>query len=166
MSGCQQTHNHRDINGFASSTHERQPTAESCVCTLAGDSQNGEMAFSVPDESKPMAYVYNVEPNTNGKVVLHTTAGDVDIELWSEQAPLACRNFVQLCLEHYYDKTLFHRVIKKMMIQGGDPTGTGQGIVSLSPFTCRWRIHLGSCVQRRVQSAFEVQSPRNCGNGK
>lgn len=41
-----------------------------------------------------MAYVYNVEPNTNGKVVLHTTAGDVDIELWSEQAPLACP---QLC---------------------------------------------------------------------
>ena len=97
-----------------------------------------------------MAYVYNVEPNTNGKVVLHTTAGDVDIELWSEQAPLACRNFVQLCIEHYYDKTLFHRVIKKMMIQGGDPTGTGQGNILLLSFTCRWRIHLGSGVQGRV----------------
>ncbi|KNB44041.1 peptidyl-prolyl cis-trans isomerase [Blastocystis sp. subtype 4] len=74
-----------------------------------------------------MAYVYNVEPNTNGKVVLHTTAGDVDIELWSEQAPLACRNFIQLCLEHYYDNTIFHRVLKKLLIQGGDPTGTGRG---------------------------------------
>ena len=87
-------------------------------------------AFRFIDLSSPfwsMAYVYNVEPNTNGKVVLHTTAGDVDIELWSEQAPLACRNFIQLCLEHYYDNTIFHRVIKKMMIQGGDPTGTGMG---------------------------------------
>lgn len=80
-----------------------------------------------------MAYVYNVEPNTNGKVVLHTSHGDIDIELWSEQAPMTCRNFVQLCLEGYYDNTIFHRIIKNMMIQGGDPTGTGQGI-------CYWRL--------------------------
>ena len=77
-----------------------------------------------------MAYIYNVEPNTNGKVVLHTTSGDVDIELWSDQAPIACRNFVQLCMEGYYNNTIFHRIIKKMMIQGGDPTGTGQGLIA------------------------------------
>ena len=51
-----------------------------------------------------MAYIYNVEPNTNGKVVLHTTNGDIDIELWADQAPIACRNFVQLCMEGYYNK--------------------------------------------------------------
>ena len=39
----------------------------------------------------------------------------------------ACRNFVQLCLERYYDGTIFHRVIKDFMIQCGDPTGTGTG---------------------------------------
>lgn len=74
-----------------------------------------------------MAYIYNVEPNTDGKVVLHTSAGDLEIELWPKQAPLACRNFVQLCLEGYYNGTIFHRVIKDMMIQGGDPSGSGQG---------------------------------------
>jgi peptidyl-prolyl cis-trans isomerase SDCCAG10 len=37
---------------------------------------------------------------------------------------MTCRNFVQLALEGYYDETLFHRVIKGFMIQGGDPTGT------------------------------------------
>lgn len=39
----------------------------------------------------------------------------------------AVRNFVQLCLEGYYDGCLVHRVIKDMMVQTGDPTGTGRG---------------------------------------
>ena len=71
--------------------------------------------------------VYANEPATNGKVVLHTTVGPLDVELWSKQAPIACRNFVQLCLENYYDGCTFHRVIKGFMAQTGDPTGTGTG---------------------------------------
>ena len=39
----------------------------------------------------------------------------------------ATRNFAQLCMEGYYDGTRFHRIIKDFMIQGGDPTGSGQG---------------------------------------
>jgi len=74
-----------------------------------------------------MSSVYVNEPPTAGKVVLHTTFGDVDVELFSREAPLACRNFVQLCLERAYDDTLFHRVIPGFMVQTGDPTGTGTG---------------------------------------
>eukprot|EP00741_Cyanophora_paradoxa_P014967 tig00020830_g14440.t1 len=74
-----------------------------------------------------MAAVYHSEPATNGKVVINTTFGAIDIELWSKEAPRACRNFVQLCLEGYYEDTIFHRIISKFMIQGGDPTGTGKG---------------------------------------
>ena len=53
--------------------------------------------------------------------------GDLDIELWPKEAPTAVRNFVQLCLEGYYDGTIVHRMLKDFMIQGGDPTGTGDG---------------------------------------
>mmetsp|Transcript_27702 Transcript_27702/g.85639 ORF Transcript_27702/g.85639 Transcript_27702/m.85639 type:complete len:560 (+) Transcript_27702:1523-3202(+) len=74
-----------------------------------------------------MSNVYHTEPPTNGKVIFHTSVGPVDVELWSKEAPLACRNFVQLALEGYYDKTVFHRVIPGFMAQGGDPTGTGEG---------------------------------------
>lgn len=74
-----------------------------------------------------MSTFYSSEPSTKGKVILHTSFGDVDIELWPKEAPLAVRNFVQLCLEGYYDNTIFHRVVKDFMIQGGDPTGTGRG---------------------------------------
>ena len=51
----------------------------------------------------------------------------MDIELWSKETPLACRNFVQLCMEGYYNGTMFHRVIPDFIAQGGDPTGTGEG---------------------------------------
>jgi len=74
-----------------------------------------------------MSQVYNLEPPCDGKVVFHTSFGDIDIELWPREAPLACRNFIQLCLDGYYDNTIFHRIIAKFMIQGGDPTGVGNG---------------------------------------
>ncbi|GAB2285971.1 cytochrome P450 monooxygenase 57 [Dionaea muscipula] len=74
-----------------------------------------------------MSSVYVLEPPTKGKVIVNTTYGPVDIELWPKEAPKAVRNFVQLCLERYYDGTIFHRIIKGFMVQGGDPTGTGYG---------------------------------------
>eukprot|EP00195_Chlamydomonas_chlamydogama_P005875 CAMPEP_0202905216 /NCGR_PEP_ID=MMETSP1392-20130828/33118_1 /ASSEMBLY_ACC=CAM_ASM_000868 /TAXON_ID=225041 /ORGANISM="Chlamydomonas chlamydogama, Strain SAG 11-48b" /LENGTH=271 /DNA_ID=CAMNT_0049593201 /DNA_START=61 /DNA_END=873 /DNA_ORIENTATION=+ len=74
-----------------------------------------------------MSNIYNLEPPTKGKVVLKTNFGDIDIELWPKEAPKACRNFVQLCMEGYYDSTIFHRIMKDYLVQGGDPTGTGQG---------------------------------------
>ncbi|XP_073227409.1 spliceosome-associated protein CWC27 homolog [Porites lutea] len=74
-----------------------------------------------------MSNIYIQEPPTNGKVLLITTCGEIDIELWSKEAPKACRNFIQLCLEGYYDGTIFHRIVKGFCVQGGDPTGTGMG---------------------------------------
>ncbi|XP_050422170.1 spliceosome-associated protein CWC27 homolog [Adelges cooleyi] len=74
-----------------------------------------------------MSNIYIQEPPTSGKVVLKTSFGDIEVELWSREAPKACRNFVQLCLEGYYDGVLFHRIVKDFIAQGGDPTGTGAG---------------------------------------
>ncbi|XP_058106070.1 peptidyl-prolyl cis-trans isomerase CYP57 [Magnolia sinica] len=74
-----------------------------------------------------MSSIYVSEPPTKGKVVLNTTYGPLDVELWPKEAPKAARNFVQLCIEGYYDNTIFHRVIKSFLVQGGDPTGTGTG---------------------------------------
>lgn len=74
-----------------------------------------------------MSYVYNSEPPTKGKIILNTSAGDLEVELFAKEAPMACRNFVQLCMEGYYDGTPFHRIVPKFIVQGGDPTGTGMG---------------------------------------
>lgn len=53
-------------------------------------------------------------------ITLHTTEGDIRVRLYDE-TPIHRDNFIRLCSEGYYDNTLFHRVIKDFMIQGGDP---------------------------------------------
>ncbi|MFD6953219.1 cyclophilin [Nocardiopsis sp. TSRI0078] len=69
---------------------------------------------------------------------LHTSEGDVEVELFPEDAPLTVANFVGLAEGEgvpnpetgeaaFYDGTVFHRVIDEFMIQGGDPRGTGRG---------------------------------------
>lgn len=78
-----------------------------------------------------MSNIYHTEPPTSGKVLIKTNFGDIDIELWAKEAPLACRNFIQLALEGYYDNTEVNRVIKGFMVQMGDPTNTGQGGTSI-----------------------------------
>lgn len=74
-----------------------------------------------------MSYLNVSEPRTTGKVIINTTKGPIEVELWSKECPKACRNFVQLCMDRYYDNTIFHRVVKDFIVQGGDPTNTGTG---------------------------------------
>jgi peptidylprolyl isomerase len=63
----------------------------------------------------------------NPIAVIETTQGTMEIKLRPDIAPKTCENFVQLVEKGYYNGLIFHRVIKKFMIQGGDPTGTGMG---------------------------------------
>jgi peptidyl-prolyl cis-trans isomerase SDCCAG10 len=75
-----------------------------------------------------MSSVYSSEPPTTGKVILITNYGNIDVELWTKEAPRTCRNFIQLCLEKYYNNCIFHRIIKDFMIQTGDPGDGGKSI--------------------------------------
>ncbi len=63
----------------------------------------------------------------NPIMTLHTSAGDITIELDSKNTPIAANNFVTLAQKGFYDKTIFHRVLSGFMIQGGDPKGDGTG---------------------------------------
>ena len=60
-------------------------------------------------------------------VTLHTSMGDVTIELFDAKMPITTENFRKLVEKKFYDGTIFHRVISGFMIQGGDPEGTGYG---------------------------------------
>jgi cyclophilin family peptidyl-prolyl cis-trans isomerase len=58
---------------------------------------------------------------------IKTNMGDMEIELFPDDAPKTVENFVELAKKDYYKGVIFHRVIENFMIQGGDPTGTGRG---------------------------------------
>ncbi|KAJ4271374.1 Peptidyl-prolyl isomerase cwc27 [Fusarium torreyae] len=74
-----------------------------------------------------MSAIYNLEPQPTASVIIHTTRGELSVELFAKQTPLTCRNFLQLALDGYYDNTIFHRLVPGFILQGGDPTGTGNG---------------------------------------
>ena len=60
------------------------------------------------------------------KVLLITTMGNITIELFDDM-PITAGNFKNLVQQGTYDGTIFHRVVPNFVVQGGDPTGTGQG---------------------------------------
>lgn len=61
------------------------------------------------------------------RVLLHTSKGDITIELFKNEAPIATNNFLSLVKSGFYTDVPFHRVLPFFMAQGGDPTGTGSG---------------------------------------
>ena len=56
-----------------------------------------------------------------------TNHGTIEVELYDDAAPKTVENFAKLARDGFYDGVVFHRVIPDFMIQGGDPTGTGEG---------------------------------------
>ena len=79
--------------------------------------------------------VYSIEDHKYVEVTEETNLIKIDVqnygiiiaELYPEIAPITVENFKKLVSEQFYDKLLFHRVIKGFMIQTGDPTATGSG---------------------------------------
>ena len=68
------------------------------------------------------------EGETMGTMIeLDTSMGKMTVKLYDDLVPKTAGNFKKLVEQGFYDGTIFHRIIKDFMIQGGDPTGTGTG---------------------------------------
>src|ERR1700722_15707083 len=63
-------------------------------------------------------------------ITLHTSKGDITLEMMEKDAPATVANFAKLAKEGFYDGTKFHRVIKDFMIQGGDPQTKDDSLMS------------------------------------
>ena len=61
------------------------------------------------------------------RAIIATSEGQIEIELFDDDAPKTVQNFMKLAADGYYDGLVFHRVIPDFMIQGGCPCGDGTG---------------------------------------
>jgi cyclophilin family peptidyl-prolyl cis-trans isomerase len=68
-----------------------------------------------------------IDPKLKYGARIETDLGTMVLRLFADRAVNTVNNFVFLAREGFYDGTIFHRVIKDFMAQGGDPTGTGTG---------------------------------------
>src|SRR5258707_10493235 len=77
----------------------------------------GAAAFAA-DEKKEEKSPMN---SSNEVAVIKTSEGDMVVQFWTDAAPKTIENFKKLARQGFYDGTIFHRIIKEFMIQGGDP---------------------------------------------
>lgn len=68
---------------------------------------------------------------TGSAATIHTNMGDIHIKLFPQYTPKTFENFTTHARNGYYNNTIFHRVIRRFMIQGGDPLGDGTGGTSI-----------------------------------
>jgi peptidyl-prolyl cis-trans isomerase B (cyclophilin B) len=59
--------------------------------------------------------------SSNEVAVIKTNEGDMVVQFWTDAAPNTVENFKKLARQGFYDGTIFHRIVKQFMIQGGDP---------------------------------------------
>jgi cyclophilin family peptidyl-prolyl cis-trans isomerase len=81
----------------------------------------GYYRFDGYDECPPWV----IDPDNSYTAVLDTTAGEIQIELYDDAAPLAVNSFVFLAQNGWFDNIYFHRVIEDFVAQSGDPSGIG-----------------------------------------
>ncbi len=128
--GCTKTEQQKTYS------YRNGPTAEELFAKKESvTTDNYQTAPSPPSQlpvtstNSPTTTTNSMEFNasTHYSAILHTSKGDIEIELNFGQTPNTVKNFVDLARKDFYDNTIFHRAIKGFMIQGGDPKGNGTG---------------------------------------
>jgi peptidyl-prolyl cis-trans isomerase B (cyclophilin B) len=77
------------------------------------------IAAAVAEEKKEISPMPT--STSNEVAVIKTSEGEMVVQFWTDAAPKTIENFKKLAREGFYDGTIFHRIIKGFMIQGGDP---------------------------------------------
>jgi peptidyl-prolyl cis-trans isomerase B (cyclophilin B) len=83
-------------------------------CCLIASTLVAVAAAEEKKETSPMS-------NSNEAAVIKTNEGEMVVEFWTDAAPNTIENFKKLARQGFYDGTIFHRIVKGFMIQGGDP---------------------------------------------
>ena len=111
---------------FCGEDASEETTVEATIETTEEIEMTYDKTYSAPP-------AMNINESGNYSAVIETSLGSIEIELFTDIAPITVNNFVNLSNDGYYDNVIFHRVIKGFMIQGGDPSGTGHGEMGKYP---------------------------------
>jgi cyclophilin family peptidyl-prolyl cis-trans isomerase len=86
---------------------------------------------TVKEGTEPMQWTtppeMQLEQGKDYRATIHTSMGDIVVDLFETETPITVNNFVFLAQQGFYTNVPFHRIMKGFMIQTGDPTGTGAG---------------------------------------
>lgn len=110
----------------SSKTNSQSATNEE-VAGYTTDNTTRTAEPSITTLPQPTTEAMDIDKSKKYTATLKTTAGDIVIELNTQQTPITANNFITLAKKNFYNNTIFHRVIKGFMIQGGDPKGNGTG---------------------------------------
>lgn len=111
----------------SSSSSSSSSTLATTTDTTASSQYAKDLAYAINNPNASFPQLSSDIAENEAAVKIKTTEGDITIKLFPEQASLTVENFLTHAKEGYYNGTIFHRVIKNFMIQGGDPLGNGTG---------------------------------------
>ena len=93
----------------------RASTVLTIVMLFMLANSNAQSVAETGASSNDLAAVTATKP----QVIVHTSMGDIHLQLYADRAPLTVRNFLQYANDGFYQDTIFHRVISGFMVQGG-----------------------------------------------
>jgi peptidyl-prolyl cis-trans isomerase B (cyclophilin B) len=125
VAGCGSGDGESSTSSSNTSTSATTPASTTQASTTPG----GCRKVAPPRPRKPGKHPKPSEALAPGKwsLEVRTNCGSFTIALDPKQSPHAAASLVALARDHYFDKTLFHRIVPGFVIQGGDPTATGTG---------------------------------------
>ena len=121
-----------NVKGYQDRQPEDPEAEKRLSVSVSGGGGNEQSQESQTDQEKnslnpDQPSAMQIDQNKNYSAVLKTGQGDITIDLDVKKTPKTVNNFVSLARDGFYSGTIFHRVIKDFMIQGGDPSGDGTG---------------------------------------
>src|SRR5579864_9017975 len=93
----------------------------------SGANRCATLAQPTPGQRTERAPTRRLDVRKTYDVAMETNCGSFTVRLDPRQSPYAAASFVKLAKEGYFDRTIFDRIVPGVLIQGGDPTGTGNG---------------------------------------
>lgn len=111
---------------------QRAPDTTPAVHRLSVSAPQGDSSVAGQDpaadqNNSKQPPTMQIDQSKTYSAILKTSQGDITIDLDAKRVPITVNNFVALAKQNFFNGTIFHRVIKDFMIQGGDPNGDGSG---------------------------------------